>query len=68
MKITKRSVKYITLRMRHVINLFFIYILACLAAAFIREALAKQDRYHASRYRKVVKKGLLWDSVEYHER
>lgn len=29
---------------------------------------SKENERHSKKYRKVIKEGILWDSVEYHER
>ena len=34
----------------------------------INSFISQQRKYPSKRYRRVVKEGILWDSVEYHER
>lgn len=62
---------------RHTAVKIFYYVLAVPIWFFFLTALAsivsehrtsKKTKYPSDRYRKVIKEGILWDDVEYHER
>jgi len=43
-------------------------ILTAMFLGFITSISEKKSKYPSDRYRKVIKEGILWDDVEYHER
>ena len=54
---------------KHIIYcLFVVLILGCILFGVKMLVAGRKPKYDRVRYRKVVKEGLFWDSVEYHER
>lgn len=51
-----------------IVAVAYVFGLVLLFAIASLVAKAKSEERLSRRYRKVIKKGLLWDSIEYHER
>ncbi len=54
-----------------IFSIFWIHVLILMLFIHLRASMEKSERvsYRKSpQYKKVIKEGLLWDSVEYHER
>lgn len=57
----------IALYLLSLLGLTIAFISFCIILASLHSASRKSYR-HSSNYRKVIKEGILWDTVEYHER
>lgn len=69
----RRNKPFAKLKMYIYYPSYFLFVINCILFLFALVAMvagskSESSKYPSSRYRKVVKKGLIWDSVEYHER